>query len=144
MFRNFNAGGGDYVQNMSYIAIRCSSCMYVNVRRLATNAPPAPHRARILQPSVHLPDTLSLLSFGILNTRKSSNNGGSGATGGASSSAAAAGASAVVGGFAAIAEAISAGATQPSPVVTPPNHKRKEPEPGASAGSTAVSSATPA
>ena len=53
----------------------------------------------ILQSSVHLRDTLSLLSSGIMNTRKSSNNGGSGATGGASSPAAGGGASAVAGGF---------------------------------------------
>ena len=74
--------------------------MYVDVRRLTINAPPAPHRAHILQPPVHLRDTLSLLSSGIMNTRKSSNNGGSGATGGSSSPAAAGGgASAVAGGF---------------------------------------------
>ena len=88
--------------------------MYVDVRRLTTNVSPAPRRAHILQPLVHLRGTLSLLSSGTMNTRKSSNNGGSGATGGASSTtAAAAGASAVAGGFAAIAQAISAGATQP-------------------------------
>ena len=79
MFCNFNAGGGDHVENLSYVAIRYSSCTsYVDIRRLTTNAPPAPHRAHILQTSVHLRDTLSLPSSGIMNTRKSSNNGGSG------------------------------------------------------------------
>ena len=78
-----------------------------------------------------------------MNKRKSSNNGGSGATGGTSSPAGGAG-GAGAGGFAAIAQAISDGATQPSPVVTPPTRKRKEPEPGPSAGSTALSSGTPA
>ena len=137
--------GGDYVENLSYVAIRCSSFMFVHVRRLTKNAPPAPHRAHILQPSVCLQANLSLFSSGIMNTRNSSNNGGNGATGGVSSpAAAAAAASAVVGGFAAIAQAISAGAAQSSPVVTPPTHKRKEPEPGPSAGSTEVSRLAPA